>query len=446
MIVLPNTPPVPVQIEGSTTALPAQVLSLRTSLQNVKLATYNDSINYVVNLEKYLDSIDQISDGVDASETFVSSNIPWNHLSKTKFKQFFNTGNKKIESVRWSLMNELIMTSLSISLIYVRIASDLLNSTIDTDVEPPAKAEEYNESWKQVMNLYKKSISFLMYEQSLESKQGSFSEGALKINPVLIPFLSKISEICIQVSILAKYLWINRASINYNEQVTTENNATLAKVAIFCVNELEASQKLLESLLHSTGKKTEADNELINLDYRDWEDYLSLFKRYISAYAGLFLAIQNYRDDKIGNALGLIRYSLLALQSKKDLPPSSTLHKKFSFQKIRNKVQQRSQENVLQSLNSISTLDIKRSAFNDKSGIVLNDLAYLYDQLIRLNLKFTSENDNLKYQDVVHWSSVGSDSKWPIGCKIPVSNIEPYEVHKSVEKSENEYAGRGSYF
>ncbi|KAI3403147.2 hypothetical protein KGF56_004036 [Candida oxycetoniae] len=457
MIVLPHTPPIPIQLKEPGSVLPSHLLALRAALHVPQLSTSNESIRYVVNLEEYLEAIVELTSQNDANRAVFSSNIPWNDLSKTGFKQFFNTVTKKVVLAKWTLANELRMTLISIGLIYMRIASDLLNETINIELDiPEKKPQEYSENWKQIVNLYKKSISFFMYGDSIEPNQGSLAKGALRVNATLFSFLMKISEISIQMSILAKFLWINRLSFNYNEQVTTENNVTLAKVAIYCMNELEVVQNLLKTLIQSAGKKSEADTELLNLDYTDWEDYLKLVKRYVSAYAGFFLAIQHYREDKLGNALGLIQFSLLTLQSKQEVKPGndSMLSRKVTLRKLRNKVAHRKHADILQSLNSISTLDLNNSAFNDKSGIVLNDLTYLYDQLIKLNLKLTSENDNLKFDNIVHWSSVGNDAKWPIGCKIPVSKIEPYKPKKeeastaaAAAASDNDtYTGRGSYF
>ena len=109
-------------------------------------------------------------------------------------------------------------------------------------------------------------------------------------------------------------------------------------------------------------------------------------------------------------------------------------------------------EMILSNLNSVSSLQIDKSAFNEKSSpssrLIFNDLNYLFDQLIKLNLKFTKENNNLKFDTIVKWLDIFVDSKWPTGCPIPISEIKPYDPHPNQEVTEVklDYTGRGAYY
>lgn len=436
----------PIQLNDPSPALPQSILTLRSSLQVPSLSNYNESVRYVVNLEQYLDAIIDLLKSMDTTVS-ISTNIPWSDLNKgdAKLKLFKVKSNKAIVH-KWTLHNELSMTLISISLIYHRVASELSNDTINMNVEPPSKPEDYNENWKQVMSLYKNSMSVILLAENMVGETELSNEEVLLVNRTIYHFISKITDISIQMSILSKFLWFSRYTFDQSEEVACENSTTLAKVAIYCMNELDVVQRLLEDLNISVENGIKTSSGIINLDYTDWDAYLKVVRKYVSAYAGFYLAMQNYHDNKYGNALGLIQFSLLSLQSKKDLPSSSFLNKKVTLKHFRDKVSQRKQENLLLNLNSVSTLNINKSAFNGKSGIVLNDLSYLFDQLIRLNLKVSLENNTLHFHEIVHWSEINNDSKWPMGCKIPVSNVEAYAPKSLTEKVHQDYSGRGEYY
>lgn len=447
MIVLPNTPPTPVQLTDPTSAIPQNVLTLRSALQRPSLSNYNESIRYVVNLEQYLDAIIDLSDTTDLRSTFVSTNIPWSNVSKGDIKlKIFKVKSKKAVVDKWSLGNELSMTLISAALIYNRVASELSNETINLELDLPAKPEDYNENWKQIMSLYKKSVSMMLLAGQMGRNLMQSKEDVLFINPTIYSFILKLTDISMQMSVLSKFLWISRYTFNQQENTSAGNSMTLAKVAIYCMNELDMVQRILEELNISVKNSIKTDSGVINLDYTDWDTYLQVVRGYVSAYAGFYLAVQSYHDHRYGNALGLIQFSLLSLQSKKDLPTSSFLNKKVTLKHFRDRVSQRKQENILLNLNSISTLDINKSAFNGKSGIVLNDLSYLFDQLIKLNLKISLENNTLHFDEIVHWSAINSDAKWPIGSKIPVSHVEAYSPNHTKSKFEQDYSGRGEYY
>ncbi|KAI5953057.1 hypothetical protein KGF57_004049 [Candida theae] len=447
MIVLPNTPPTPIHLQDPSTALPQSILTLRSSLQVPSLSNYNESIRYVVNLEKYLDAIFELSESTDPTTLFISSNIPWSNINKGDIKlKLFKVKLGQAAINKWSLYNELSMTLISISFIYHRVASELSNDTIDLSLEPPVKPEDYNENWKQVMSLYKKAMSMMLFIEKLEQNAAQSEEDVLHINRTLFPFIAKVTDISIQMSILSKFLWFSRYTFEKNEEVGSRNSMTLAKVAIYCMNELDVLQVQLSDLNNSVENSITHGSGVINLDYTDWDAYLRVVKRYTSAYAGLYLSMQKYNDSKYGDALGLLQFSLLSLQSKKDFATSSFLNKRITLKRLREKVSRRKQENLLSNLTSVSTLDINKSAFNGKAGIILNDLSYLFDQLIKLNLKISSENNTLHFNEVAHWSAINNDSKWPIGCKIPVSSVEVYTPGNSKDSIDRDYSSRGEYY
>ncbi|RLV90715.1 hypothetical protein JA1_004403 [Spathaspora sp. JA1] len=449
MIVLPNTPPLPLAFTSSPN-INSSLLTARTSLQVDNLNNFNDSIRYVVDLENYLQLIVSVSVETIKSqdlnelvkyaslvEIVKCADVPWTNTvyehgkRREKLNNILN--NKPgTNMISWSLLDEIEMVLASISLTYIKIGSDLAGEIIEVEINPQL-TEEYNEKWKQVVNFYKTSISYTMFAIQLTEMPSAKQYGS--INGFIFVFLEKIADICIQMSILSKFNWINRCA---ESSTITNNNAMLSRVAIYVLNELKLAKNMISSV---------SSSNQVNLDYRLWHDYLNIIEKYSRAYAGMFLSIENYNQNKLGDAIGLIHFSLLCLQSKQGVELSGN-SKNFGS-KLKSKVLNKTNVHILNNLNSISTLNINKSAF--KSGVILNDLTYLFDQLIILNLKYTKENNNLKFDKVIDWKDINQDSKWPLGAKIPVSKINPYTPFKESQQTDhnnnnNKYIGKGAYY
>ena len=132
-----------------------------------------------------------------------------------------------------------------------------------------------------------------------------------------------------------------------------------------------------------------------------------------------FYRIEKYQQDSIGQAIGLINFGLLSLQSK-NLNEVNPKQGKL-LTKFKSKVSARKNEQYIKDLQSITTLNIDKSVFQESSGIILKDLTFLFDQLIQLHLKFTKENNNIKFDTISAWQDIDKDSKWPLGSSIPVA-------------------------
>ncbi len=328
---------------------------------------------------------------------------------------------------------------------YIKIGSELINELVDLESTP-----EVTEKWKQVVNFYKTSISF--------SKFGS------KINSSVIHvFLIKIAEICIQISILSKSLWVNRNSYDplktanngtlsrvaiYVLNEIKTNNGTLSRVAIYVLNEIKTAKQLLKELEITSLTTSPTPASSTSFNYSSWLNTLTIIEKYSTAYSGLFLSIENYQQDKLGHAIGLVNFSLLNLQSKR----IEATNEAKGINKLKSKFSTKRNDHLLTSFNSISTLNLDKSVFNEKSGIIVKDVSYLFDQLISLHLKYTKENNNLKFDEIVNWQDVTNDSKWPLGNKIPVSDILAYDPLTFSAKDTlaisklDEYHGRGAYY
>lgn len=462
MIVLPNTPPLPTAFKTASKLNPS-LLATRSALAVPTLASYHDSIRFADNLDRYLEEIfsyilnesgrSELDHIVSyASKTMVvnTSEIPWSNVKQAvgKEKSDISHNNEKLKlnklnkvfkaipstekvtttNGQWTLENEIQLVLVAIAFVYIKIGSELTNELID-DESGNSSSPEINEKWKQVVNFYKKAISYTLFGIQVNSIART------RFNGAIFTFIHKISEINFQLSILCKSSWVNRNSFRESGSFAMTNNGTLSRVAIFVLNEIKNLKSLLVEL------ESFPD---IGLNYKNWQDYLDLMEKYASAYAGLFLAVENYQKDKLGNAIGLVHFSLLNLQSKN----IDTNSKKLA-DKLKSKIATKKNEHLLNKLDSVSTLNINKSLFNDKSGVVLNDISYLFDQLIHLNLKLEKENNTLKFDTIVNWQDISKDSKWPLGNKIPVSDIKPYQplvFNDVIQEKPKDYYGRGAYY
>lgn len=409
MIILPNTPPTPTSAVSS--ALPGLLAASRAAL-STPAANRNDLVRYLVALEEYLDAafgyLAQTAGSLPhsiaeaAASITVSISVPWENLNYSK-KAF------RANETTWTLQNDMDVAIAAVSLVYTALGSELSNELIETDPLAESTADT-NEKWKKAVNYYKKAISYASYGISCER-----SGDGETLNPTLFIFLSKISAIGIQMSILSKSCWLNRNTYNEFETFKTENNGTLSRVAIYILEELRGAQSILNDLIA---------NQQINLDYSNWREYLTVIEKYATAYAGLFLSIDYYQHDKLGQAIGLVNFSLVTLQSKRldDIKPK----KGKILTRFKTKLSSHRNDLYIANLESITTLKVNKSVFKEKSGIVLKDLSFVFDLLIQLHLKFRKENDNLKFDKVVDWQDVNADSKWPLGSKIPVTDIPAY--------------------
>lgn len=452
MICLPNLPPYPRNFSGNSFQLSPELLSERSSLTQFAEPSRGGLLDYVDKLEQYLDKIftyikkknliSSTDDGIQvACQQIIceTNEIPWIDILFYDVNTESRTLNKVLKSrstpkdkIDWSLANELQAIVLAIVSIYIRLGSNMINDLIE--VNEVTTREQVEEGWKKVVESYKKAISFCKFGRSLCEKPG----GGTPMNPIVFLYFEKISEICIQISILCKCSAFNRYSYNESENFKSGNNGTLARVAIYILSELKSSRCLLNEL-------EDAQNSL-GLNYKLWTEYLNLIEKYIAAYAGLFLSIESYQRNELGKAIGLVNFSLLSLQSKQ----ISELNLKGLkvVGRFKNKFLEKKNEDFIKTLKSNTSMKIESSAFKESSGVVLKDLSYLFDQLVRLHLKFSKENDNLSFQTVEPYKDIATDLKWPMGSKIPMSEVTTYEPSIILDLNEDLkcYPGRGTYY
>lgn len=443
MIVLPDTPPSPKTWKlGTSTQFFSQLSALRSSLDASAPSTYSDSVRLVAQLEEYLEGIFQlllseenISELKGATafslSLVVCKSIPWeNVISTLEKKNELKLRSNNAENCLWTLACEIETVITAISFAYTRLGAEITNELCESD----SQDVQTDDKWKLVTNFYKKAIAMAYFG----SEFAQHASTPLLDSRVFI-LLDSIGNIGIQTSILCKFSTLNRNLYNDQDKFTDGNNAVLCRVAIWILDEIKKCQRL-SSEMTPTG-------DLMVPKTDKWDQYFKLFSRYASAYAGLFLSIEYYQKGQLGMAIGLTNFSLLSLQSKK----LNTDYKRNKIMvRFKEKFRGKKNEHYISRLQSTTTLCCDKSVFQALLGIVLSDVALLFDLLVQCRLKYTKENDNLTFDDVVDWQDIHSDSKWPIGCKIPVSTVNSF-TPKALQKEppdglKSNFTGRGSYY
>lgn len=416
MLVLPNTPPLPVAV----TLLTDSAFSRQVSVKRLSLAenpqTPSEWVKYVVSVEEYVEDVfrilvDQSGDKdlavlaeLAAKTVLFRGQPPWRNVVTTPRKKTITLARPKPE---WTLAMELGISLISAALMYTKLAANLNNELIE------AASLDAGSKWRLVAEYYKKALAMLGFTARFLAA----SHELLQLHPILVPVLQKVCNIGIQLSTLCRSLWMDRTSLEMEGSCSSRNNGVLCRVAIWIMNEMSVCQNLFKELDSPSG------DDAISLNCTGWVQYSEVFTRYVTAYSGLFLSIEYYQKGELGLAIGLVHFALLSLQVKL---LSAASEEQKNYKKLKHRLTGKRNNNFISSLHSLTTLNIDRSVFQDSSGVVLNDLTYLFDHLVYLRLKYTKENDNLRFEPVLDWKGVKHDTRWPTGTKIPVSGIEEY--------------------
>lgn len=406
MIVLPNTPPTP--RPGASLALPR--LSPNTLLLR-SLGSTPGPAQAILALQRYVDAMFSDLAGADLQSMALTAalasveveHVPWIGVLSKKHR----LGSKP---VIWSVSCEISVALVAVALLYVQLGAALVNSAIES--HPADKSASSNHQWLQIGEHYRSALAYCR----CAAEFGALLEASspVHLNPALYALIDRVCQIGIQTATLCKFSAANRVSFAENETLVSSSNGVLCRVAIWVMNEVKSCQNIVAEFDSSP-----ANSNRLDLDYSRWLQYLSVYHKYASAYAGLFLAIEHYHKNELGLAIGLLNFSLVSLQSK-------DLGNKKTFSRLRSKLKGKLGDAYIANLQSVTLLNIDKSVFLDLSGAILNDLTFLFDLLVLLRVKFTKENDNLKFDAVVDWRDILSDLKWPLGAKIPVSEVKPF--------------------
>lgn len=403
MYVLPQTP-VP------THGKPYKHLDAACVSQRVAL-TSPGSPQYLLALSNYIDSLFQslvnLHGTTDleqlaghAADVILGELPQWLNIQVTKLARFKF---KDAETPQWTLAAEIAVALAALALAYFQVGTDLTNDLIDACDSSDAR-------WRQVGEHYKTGGSVAAFAATFTAPVS----GPGLPPPTLWALIGKLAAVCTQLALLCKAAAENRAQFSQSESFTSRNNGVLCRVAVWVLEEVKSCRQLARALAEPPKGKGDCFAEV---EGKAWARYFDLVQRYVAAYAALFLSIDQYQQNRMGHAIGLVNYGLVALQCK-------TIERQKGLRRLVGKIGARRNENFVLNLQSVSELDIDRLVFLGLA--MVHDLLFLFDLLVLLHLKFSKENDNLHFDTVVDWKDMGSDSKWPLAACVPVSAGRPY--------------------
>lgn len=396
-------------------------------------------VSYLQELETYLDWLVQHGDAVLIN----GSAKPWTTVKATRSKlrerlkdKLKRNSNKEgdgdlIEEdtskgpVVWTTTEEISMVIGAICLTYVTMAALRTEELIEGDT----LSNEADHQWKSTTNLLKLLLSIVQFGQEILGSSTWFD------------FLKHIVNVNLQLGIIIKTGWVNRINFGSLDDVDggkliSRNNGTLTKVAIYCLGELNRSLMAIDK----SDFVIKLNDQWV-IGAHSWYSYLVIMRKYIMGYMGFFYSIDNYQQDKLGEAIGLVNFGIVTLQGRKASDDIG------SGKKAREWLKTHRQESFLKNMQSTAELNYNKSDFG-KISHMTHDLSYLFDMLVRLRVKYTKENDTLKFDKVQDWKEVGQDSKWPQGIAIPIGPIDKYCLisRRNKASTSEDSPGRTAYY
>lgn len=398
MIQLPNTPISPSQIQQDTGSEPwiTEIVSKRLTL-TFSISNYS---TYITNLETYLNFIygqalnqDGVSNYMDvfqfSGNYVISSTIPWNlPISKSK---------KSLQI--WTLKDEITIVLINLALSYNARNGEIIDKILTGNNLPENESQQL---WLNTFKLFKKSLEYINFIK----EQSFFNNDIFETSSFFINLVECLVQSSVQLSFLSKATWTLQKidyDIGSNDSI---NYSTLSRISVYVKDQI----KNILNILKSNG---------IN----HWTKYLENLLKYINGYLGVFLSIENYKQDKIGFSIGFLNFAIENIAKKTnngeldndDDEDDSKLKKKFaSFKK---KIKTTDQKIKINNKNKVK---LNKDLSQDlQLNSLQTDLSNLFDLLQLLSLKYNLENNNLKF-DQIPTSQELLTSYLPSGRSVPI--------------------------
>lgn len=379
MLVLPNTPPLP--RPWPVTNLSPDAAAARAALPTLPPQGHTQLVRCITSMEAYVGLLCRSTQSAAMCE-----GVPWSGVRAPK--------------CAWTVASETQMAALCVLFLYLWLGAELSNVLFDAD---PSSEPLYNDSWRRVQAHYKASMALAHF--------GARCAG--QVDPALFVLARSLGNIGVQLSALCKHSAVNRRLMSAERPPQRLYNAVLCRVAVYTVEQMKLCQSLVRA----------PPSGPVALERKGWELYLGVVLRYAEAYAALFLALEKYVQGECGHAIGLVNYGLVSLQSR---DVAELKRRKKYIAALRRRLVARRATGFIESLESTTRLALDKLLFSKLSGIVLADLSFLFDELVACHLRFSKENDNIHFQEVVDWRSIEQDSRWPMGKGMPVGDVPEY--------------------
>lgn len=397
MIQLPNTPfnPTTIQSGANTVSEPwiNQIINKRVSLDtssnySSRISTLENYLNFIYGQALNQDGITNYQQVIEYSKKYIiSCSIPWN-LPITKHHQH-----------QWTLEDEIIIVVINLSISYNSRSSELIGGLLSSNSEI-----ESEKIWLSCFKMLKKALQFINFLKTIDNDNGIIFETSNSF----INFISCLIQSSSQLNFLIKTIWSLKKleyDITLNDSI---NYSTLSRISISIKDEIKQMINILK---------------INNIEYNQWQSCLDGLIKYINGYIGVLLSIENYKQDKIGISIGFLEFSKENITRKSsneededDDEEDSKFKKKMSMFKKKIKSAEK-----LKKLKTKSKFKLNKQIQSCLSSTLEQNLIDLFELLKVLDLKYTIENDNLKFDEIPSIQSL-LNNYLPSARSIPIES------------------------
>lgn len=407
---------VPEQDQSKVNCLIQGVTSKRSQVQSI--TQQSNLISTISILEEYLNEIYRL-----CMQTFPEVNylqvaskvqtlrlclgVPW----KLPFSFGESTDTKT--PIQWSLKDEIFIVVSNLSICYSLRA----NQSIDSILDSTADYKEDNQ-WLSIFKNFKKSLMFtnFLLNQNQNEENILTSSIVWEVSPEFAMLLDTTVRISIQITFLIKSLLIlSNFHYDIDDVLMKDSNinySTMTRIATFVKNKLVDLKTIMNRV---TTLKQSKEYELL-MNYNNINEI----------FIGIFLGIEFYKKDDLGNAIGSLNYSIELITSKNineedQLPDSDEDSKiKLKLSKFKSKLKFKASK----SNKPIKKLKINKSLLDSSSSSnpsqFIKILNIQYQIIENLHYKFHLQNNSMNFQTVLPSKDVLS--RWmPMGRSVPIT-------------------------
>ncbi|ODV62776.1 uncharacterized protein ASCRUDRAFT_68607 [Ascoidea rubescens DSM 1968] len=219
------------------------------------------------------------------------------------------TENQRIE--RWSLLEEIKICVISIALCYSNSTVNLINSHL-IEINDNISKEEYDNKWKSVTNLYKKSLSFMSFLDQFDFNNNNDNH-IFELSSNYKHFISNFLNLNLQSIILIKYFWNERYNSIINDlEFGIDNLNAPSKVTISTYSLLIRSSSFVKENLNLLLQLLPTNyNNCSVSNLKLLKNCLNLFVVYNDLFLIKYKSFENYYSslsDDISTSISLINY------------------------------------------------------------------------------------------------------------------------------------------
>jgi len=440
MIQLPNTPFIPIQlntINNNNNTLLSPILNKRLSLStNIsdytlftsQLETYlnfiykhiqysgNDSGNY--NSGNYTDVIHQSANIIISNET-----IPW------ILPSIIN--NKHKHQLSWSLKDEIIIVIINLTISYALKAKEIIHPIITNEINE-INISPIQSLWVNCFKIFKKSLQYINF---ITKNNSIIDSNCFETSNLFINFINHYINVSIQSTFLIKTTFTLK-NLDFDIMIDNSiNYSTISRISIYIKNELNNMLNILKN--HDNNKNNNNKNHHFAL----WIKEIEILIKYFNAYIGVYLSIENYKQDKIGKSIGFLNYSIENISKKSEDDENNNIDKNKKIDLFKKKLQFPNKSNNNNNNNNKKKplkLKLNNNLINSlqkNQYLIFKDIENLFQLINLLNLKYNLENNNLKFDEIPNSIQL-IKNYLPSGRSVPIDSNSWIPIHQQQEQQE----------